>query len=51
MFCIEALAGVADTYGAQEIFNDVQGSTFTANALTQAHSDAGVQISMEGRAW
>jgi putative transposase len=48
-FCVDALTEAIEKYGAPTIFNTDQGSTFTATAFTRVLSDAGVQISMDGR--
>lgn len=48
-FCVDALTEALEKYGAPEVFNTDQGSTFTAAAFTKPLLDAGVQISMDGR--
>ena len=51
-FCIEALEEALSRFGTPEIFNTDQGSQFTSWEFTQVLSDAGVQISKEGKgAW
>ena len=49
-FCVEALAEALERYGPPEIFNTDQGSQFTSLAFTDGLKDAGIQISMDGRA-
>ncbi len=48
-FCTEALEEALARYGKPEIFNTDQGSQFTSLAFTQMLTDAGIQISMDGR--
>lgn len=51
-FCIEALKQALTRFGRPEIFNTDQGSQFTSWEFTKVLSDAGVQISMDGKgAW
>lgn len=51
-FCIEALEEALTRFGRPEIFNTDQGSQFTSWEFTKVLSDAGVQISMDGKgAW
>jgi putative transposase len=49
-FCVEALKEAFAKYGKPEIFNTDQGSQFTSLSFTQTLKDAGVKISMDGRA-
>ena len=49
-FCIEALNEALAKYATPEIFNTDQGSQFTGLAFTGALTDAGIRISMDGRA-
>lgn len=48
-FCREALEEALTTHGLPEIFNTDQGSQFTSPRLTELLTDAGVQVSMDGR--
>ena len=48
-FCREALEGALTTHGLPEIFNTDQGSQFTSPRFTELLTDAGVQVSMDGR--
>ena len=48
-FCTEALEEALARHGRPEIFNTDQGSQFTSLAFTQMLTDAGIQISMDGR--
>jgi putative transposase len=48
-FCVEALKD-ALTHGTPSIFNTDQGSQFTSFAFTDVLREAGVRISMDGRA-
>ena len=48
-FCIEALEEALRIYGAPEIFNTDQGSTFTSPDFTQPLLSLGVKISMDGK--
>lgn len=51
-FCIEALEEALIRFGKRDIFNTDQGSQFTSWEFTKVLSDAGVQISMDGKgAW
>ena len=51
-FCIDALEEAIARFGRPEIFNTDQGSQFTGWEFTKVLSDAGVQISMDGKgAW
>ena len=47
--CTEALEEVLARHGRPEIFNTDQGSQFTGLAFTRMLTDAGIQISMDGR--
>lgn len=47
-FCLTALERAFE-HGTPEIFNTDQGSQFTSNAFTGRLTEAGVQISMDGR--
>ena len=47
-FCIEALKEALAKYGKPEIINSDQGSQFTGFEWTQALTNAGVKISMDG---
>lgn len=49
-FCVAALKDALTKYGKPEIFNTDQGSQFTSASFTQTLKDAGVKISMDGRA-
>ena len=49
-FCVEALEDALTTYGAPDIFNTDQGRPFTSFDFTGVLKDAGVAISMDGRA-
>jgi putative transposase len=48
-FCVEALEEALDRYGPPEIMNTDQGSQFTGSAWITTLTDAGVQVSMDGR--
>jgi putative transposase len=48
-FCIEALEEALARYGQPEIFNTDQGSQFTSFDFTNALSDRGILISMDGK--
>ena len=48
-FCTDALEEALARHGKPEAFNTDQGSQFTSLAFTQALTDAGIQISMDGR--
>lgn len=48
-FCVEALTEALNRYGPPEIMNTDQGSQFTGFEWTQALTDAGVKISMDGK--
>ena len=48
-FCLEALEDAMERYGKPEIFNTDQGSQFTSKDWTDAMSDAGIRISMDGK--
>jgi len=48
-FCREALEEALTTYGRPEIFNTDQGSQFTSPRFTGMLTEAGVQVSMDGR--
>jgi putative transposase len=48
-FCREALEEALTRYGRPEIFNTDQGSQFTSPRFTEVLTDAGVQVSMDGR--
>lgn len=48
-FCVEALSEALKRYGAPEIMNTDQGSQFTGAAWIMTLTEAGVQISMDGR--
>jgi putative transposase len=48
-FCLEALADAIECYGRPEIFNTDQGSQFTSQDWTDALTEAGIQISMDGK--
>jgi putative transposase len=49
-FCVAALKEAFTKYGKPVIFNTDQGSQFTSASFTQTLKDAGVKISMDGRA-
>ncbi len=49
-FCLAALEEAFARFGRPEIFNTDQGSQFTSAAFTGALAEAGVAISMDGRA-
>lgn len=49
-FCVEALKEALAKYGKPDIFNTDQGSQFTSFSFTRTLKDAGVKISMDGRA-
>lgn len=48
-FCLEALKEAMARYGQPEIMNSDQGSQFTGFEWTNALTEAGVKISMDGR--
>ncbi len=48
-FCTDAPEEALARHGTPEVFNADQGSQFTSAAFTQALTDAGIQISMDGR--
>jgi putative transposase len=48
-FCTEVLKAALAQHGRPEIFNTDQGSQFTSLLFTQMLTDAGIQISMDGR--
>jgi putative transposase len=48
-FCREALKEALTMHGRPEIFNTDQGSQFTSPRFTELLTDAGVQVSMDGR--
>jgi len=48
-FCIDALEEALARYGPPEIMNTDQGSQFTGSAWITTLTDAGVQVSMDGR--
>jgi putative transposase len=48
-FCREALQEALTVHGGPEIFNTDQGSQFTSLRFTELLTDAGVQVSMDGR--
>jgi putative transposase len=48
-FCREALEEALTMHGRPEIFNTDQGSQFTSPRFTELLTDAGVQVSMDGR--
>ena len=48
-FCLAALEEALAKFGKPEIFNTDQGSQFTSAAFTEALTEAGVAISMDGR--
>ena len=48
-FCIQALEQALTCFGRLELFNTDQGSQFTSWEFTKVLSDAGVQISMDGK--
>lgn len=48
-FCMEVVTQALQKYGAPEIFNTDQGSTFTAPEFTKLLTTAGVKISMDGK--
>ena len=48
-FCCEALEEALTRYGRPEIFNTDQGSQFTSPRFTALLTEAGVQVSMDGR--
>jgi len=48
-FCVEALKEAMARYGQPEIMNSDQGSQFTGFEWTNALTEAGVKISMDGR--
>ena len=47
--CLEALEDAMERYGKPEIFNTDQGSQFTSKDWTDALTEAGIQISMDGK--
>jgi len=49
-FCVSALKEAFAKYGKPAIFNTDQGSQFTSFSFTRVLKDAGVKISMDGRA-
>ena len=49
-FCVEVLKEALARHGKPEIFNSDQGSQFTSHAFTSVLREAGVAISMDGRA-
>jgi len=48
-FCIDALNEALARFGRPEIFNSDQGSQFTSPRFTSVLTEAGIQISMDGR--
>jgi putative transposase len=48
-FCIEALEEAMARHGRPEIFNTDQGSQFTTPRFTDALTEAGVKVSMDGK--
>jgi putative transposase len=48
-FCVEVLEEALARYGPPEIMNTDQGSQFTGSAWITTLTDAGVQVSMDGR--
>ena len=48
-FCTDALEEALARFGTPDVFNTDQGSQFTSLAFTQVLTDAGIQISMDGR--
>lgn len=48
-FCVEALKEALSKHGPPEIMNSDQGSQFTGHDWTNALSEAGAKISMDGR--
>ena len=48
-FCVEALEEALSRYGRPEIMNTDQGSQFTGSAWIATLTEAGVQVSMDGR--
>ncbi len=48
-FCVDALEEALARYGPPEIMNTDQGSQFTGSAWITTLTDAGVQVSMDGR--
>ncbi len=48
-FCVDALEEALARYGPPEIMNTDQGSQFTGSAWITMLTDAGVQVSMDGR--
>jgi putative transposase len=48
-FCIEAVAEALDRYGAPQIFNTDQGSTFTPEEFSAPLVQRGVRMSMDGK--
>jgi len=49
-FCVDALEEALSRYGTPEIFNTDQGAQFTSDGFIQVLQDAGVRISMDGKA-
>lgn len=49
-FCVAALEEAIARHGKPDIFNTDQGSQFTSFAFTTTLKDAGIRISMDGRA-
>jgi len=48
-FCVDALEEALIRFAPPEVFNSDQGSQFTSLAFTERLSDAGVEISMDGK--
>ncbi len=48
-FCLEALEDALERYGKPEIFNTDQGSQFTSKDWTERLTEAGIEISMDGK--
>ena len=48
-FCVEALEGALEQYGAPEIFNTDQGSQFTSFDFTNVLKENRIKISMDGK--
>jgi putative transposase len=48
-FCVEALEGAINQFGAPDIFNTDQGAQFTSRAFTDVLKEHNIKISMDGR--
>lgn len=49
-FCVAALEDALANYGKPDILNTDQGSQFTSEFFTRALKEAGIRISMDGKA-